>query len=66
MFICQQPYMTHVDEDVLCLCFWFKQVCEEACVGTEKSARVLYALDMNCKPLFIYASFLSPQRKSTV
>lgn len=47
MFICQRPYMTHVDEDVLCLCFWFKQVSEEACVETEKSARVQYALDMN-------------------
>lgn len=61
MFICQQPYMTHVDQDALC--FWFKQVCEEACVWTEKSARVLYALDMNCKPLFIYASFFKSSKE---
>lgn len=34
-FICQRPYMTHVDEDVLC--FWFKKVCVKKHVCGQKS-----------------------------
>lgn len=64
MFICQQPYMTHVDEDVLC--FWLSRCVKKHVCGQKSLHAYCTHWTWTANRFSFTQVFLSPQRKSTV